>query len=104
MSPRYRKKKEAVENPDVTPEVTGADAPADEAEFGSAGNGADPFESDLAGTTRRSRSIDEEGDGEDIIPDRIDQYREREEGEEEEREITAQPSERQEEDAVTAVP
>ena len=105
MSPRYRKKKDEVDRSEETAELTGADAAADEAEFGSAGNGADPFEADLAGTTRRSRSIEEEGDSEDIVPDRIDQYREESSEEEgEEREVTAQPSERPEEDAATAVP
>lgn len=103
MSPRYRKKPADVDqSDDVTPELTGSDAPPDEAEFGSAGNGADPFDADLAGTTRRSRSIDDEGDGEDIVPDRIDSYRDASE-DDEEHEITAQPAERPE-DAANAVP
>lgn len=100
MSPRYRKKTYDVDRSDVTPELTGSDAPADEAEFGSAGNGADPFETDLSGTTRKSRSIDDEGDGEDIVPDRIDRYSD---SDEEGEEITAQPAERPE-DAANAVP
>lgn len=101
MSPRYRKKHGEIDRSDETPELTGSDAPPDEAEFGSAGNGADPFEADLSGTTRQSRSIDEEGDGEDIVPDRIDRYRD--ESEDEREEITAQPAERPE-DAANAVP
>ena len=58
---------------DETPELTGADASADEAEFGSAGNGADPFETDLSGTSRRSRSIEPEPDAADIRPDQVRQ-------------------------------
>jgi hypothetical protein len=55
-----------------TPELTGADAAPDEADFGSAGNGADPFEADLAGTSRRSRSLEPEPDAADIRPDQVE--------------------------------
>jgi len=54
------------------PELTGADAPPEQAEFGSAGNGADPFEADLSGTSRQSRALEPEADASDIRPDQVE--------------------------------
>lgn len=111
MSPRVRRKRnDQPDRSDETKELTGDDASVDEADFGSAGNGADPFEADLQGTTRKSRSVEPEAEGEDINPDRIERYpelagageglveEEAEDEEEEEREITAQPTENAEPD------
>lgn len=57
-----------------TPELTGTDAPAEEAEFGSAGNGADPFEADLAGTSAEQRALEPEPNAPDIRPDRVERH------------------------------
>ena len=56
---------------EVTPELTGADAAPDEADVGSAGNGADPFGGDLSGTSRKTRSLEPEPDASDILPDQV---------------------------------
>lgn len=103
MSPRLRRNRNDEQDPsDTTPELTGDDASADEAEVGSAGNGANPFEAtDLQGTTRQSRSIEQEGEGEDIGPDRVDQYPELNDGRDEDdddAEVTARPSDHAEPD------
>ncbi|HWV38108.1 MAG TPA: hypothetical protein VN033_06480 [Vulgatibacter sp.] len=55
---------------DVTRELTGRDADMDEAEVGSAGNGADPFGADLEG----GLPVDVEAEPDrpdDIVPDEI---------------------------------
>jgi len=87
------------EGPEQTPELTGADAAPEEAEFGSAGNGADPFEADLAGTSRQSRALEPEPDASDIRPDRVEAGPEAEPPGEEEEEPTARPTEWPDSDA-----
>lgn len=88
-------------DPEETAELTGSDAPAEEADFGSAGNGADPFGADLAGTSPDTRSLEPEPRARDIRPDRLEQHPEKTEGEGEEEapEPTAQPTEWPELDA-----
>lgn len=77
---------------DTTRELTGRDADMDEAEVGSAGNGADPFGADLQGGL--PVDIEAEPDRpDDIVPDEIERWP----GQpaDEDRELTAQPSEPQ---------
>ena len=74
---------------DETKELTGFDAAMSEAEFGSAGNGADPYEGDLSGGIQ---PIEDEASGEDIGPDEVRRFPLASDEEEEEREITAQPN------------
>ncbi|MFL5318322.1 MAG: hypothetical protein ACJ790_01600 [Myxococcaceae bacterium] len=90
-----------------TQELTGADAAPDEAEYGSAGNGADPFEADLSGAKPWLEAVEPGSEGQDVAPDRVDRYKELErqagaeedeEEEDEDREITARPSEHSEPD------
>jgi hypothetical protein len=63
---------------DVTRELTGTDAPRDEAEQGSAGNGASPWGADRTGVRSEPGFEDEyhlEGDPSspaDIIPDKLE--------------------------------
>jgi len=77
---------------EVTRELTGFDATMDEAEAGDAGNGADPWGADMAGGL--PRSIEDEPDRpDDIVPDREERWP----GQpaDEDREVTAQPADRQ---------
>lgn len=77
---------------ETTRELTGFDATMDEAEAGDAGNGADPWGADMTGGP--PRSIEEEPDRpDDIVPDRYERWP----GQpaDEDRELTAQPVERQ---------
>ena len=80
-------------DPEETAELTGSDAPAEEADFGSAGNGADPFEADLAGTSPDSRSLEPEPRARDIRPDGLERHVEKSKEGEEQPEPTAQPTE-----------
>ena len=76
-----------------TSELTGRDATMDEADAGDAGNGADPWGGDFTGGP--PRDIEEEPDRpEDIVPDAIQRFP----GQpvDQDREVTAQPSERPE--------
>lgn len=83
----------APRNDERTEEITGHNASMDEAEIGTAGNGADFYGGDLTGGGP-SPIEDEPDNPEDILPDQIERLGEGEsEGEEEEREITAQPHE-----------
>lgn len=61
--------------------------------------GADPFEADLTGTTRQSRSLEPESDASDIRPDRVEAGPGAEVPEEE-AEPTARPSEWPDTDAL----
>lgn len=75
---------------DTSRELTGRDANMDEAEVGSAGNGADPYGADLYGGL--PVGIEEDPDRpDDIVPDEIERWP----GQpaDEDRELTAQPSE-----------
>lgn len=83
---------------DRTHEVTGADAPRDDAETGSAGNGASAFGADLTGVGSPAPEYEDEyhlerdpSDAEDIAPDKVEKGYE--EPDAEDREITARPSE-----------
>jgi hypothetical protein len=60
--------------PEQTPELTGSDAHAEEAELGSAGNGADPFEADLSGTSEEQRALEPEPKARDIRPDHVERH------------------------------
>lgn len=64
---------------DVTREVTGEDAPRDDAETGSAGNGASAFGADLTGEKSPAPAYEDEyhleedpSHPEDILPDKIE--------------------------------
>jgi len=75
---------------EVTRELTGTDAHMDEAAIGDAGNGADPFGADLAGGP--PTPIEDPPDlPHDILPDEVETWP----GQpaDQERELTAQPSE-----------
>lgn len=78
---------------ELTEEVTGQNASMDEAEIGTAGNGADYYGGDLTGGA--PLPIEEEPDlPDDILPDQIERLGEKgEPSSEEEGEITAQPNE-----------
>jgi hypothetical protein len=82
------------EHSERTDELTGADATMDEADIGSAGNGADPYGGDLTGGL--PAPIEAEPEAEDLLPDQIARFPEgvTPEASEEERELTAQPDER----------
>lgn len=74
--------------PETLPkELTGFDATPEEADIGSAGNGASFAGADLSGGVRE---LEEEAEASDILPDQLRYY-----AEPEEQELTAQPSERQ---------
>lgn len=75
---------------EVTRELTGWDATMDEADIGDAGNGADPFGADLTGGFPIGLEA-EPDQPDDIVPDRVERWP----GQpaDEDREITAQPSE-----------
>ncbi len=67
---------EETDNPDSTPEITGAEAPLSEAARGSAGNGASPWGADLTSVTtagadendERTDLFEDEPDAPDIVP------------------------------------
>lgn len=73
---------------DRTPGVTGHDATFGQAEYGDAGNGADPYTDLVGGVT----PLEDEGNGADIGPDEVRLFPRESDEEEEEREITAQPN------------
>ncbi len=75
-----------------TGELTGADASMDEAEYGDAGNGADPDGGDLAGRPPQPLEPDP-ANAEDILPDQIRHFPHGRRGVEEEAEVTARPNE-----------
>jgi hypothetical protein len=76
---------------DRTEEITGYNASMDEAEIGTAGNGADIHGADLTGGV--PIPIQDEPDfPDDILPDQIEHFNEGGERDEEV-EVTAQPSE-----------
>jgi hypothetical protein len=77
---------------ETTRELTGYDATMDEAEIGDAGNGADPWGADMTGGPRRAME-DEPDQPDDIVPDTVSRWP----GQpaDEDRELTAQPAERQ---------
>ncbi|MBX5484500.1 MAG: hypothetical protein IRZ16_21980 [Myxococcaceae bacterium] len=90
----------ASQKADETHELTGADAPREQAETGSAGNGASPFDEDFAGVEfdPPPDTFEEEyrfernpSHAEDIGPDKIEKGFE--EPGAEDREYSAQPSE-----------
>lgn len=81
---------------DVTREVTGDDAARQDAEFGSAGNGASPYGADLTGVESPAPEYEDEyhlegdpGDPNDISPDKVE--RGFEAPGEEDRDYTARP-------------
>lgn len=74
-----------------TVELTGADASMDEAEYGDAGNGADPDGGDLAGRPPQPLEPDP-ADPEDILPDQIRRFPHTRRMEDES-EVTARPNE-----------
>lgn len=79
---------------DVTDELMGHDATMDEAEVGSAGNGASPFGADFTGGY--PEPIEERPDDPaDILPDRVEDWPGlgADEVREGERELTARPTE-----------
>lgn len=83
---------------DQTRELTGEDAPRDDAETGSAGNGASDWGADLTGEETPAPEFEEQyklerdpGDPEDISPDHLEKGFE--EPGEEDREYTARPDE-----------
>ncbi|MEN9800691.1 MAG: hypothetical protein RL653_4388 [Pseudomonadota bacterium] len=61
-------------DPEQTPELTGSDARVEEAESGSAGNGADPFGADLSGTSADQRALQPEPKARDIRPDHVERH------------------------------
>jgi len=71
--------------------VTGFDASADEADIGSAGNGVDPFDGDLQGGRE---DMEDEPSGRDIDTDQIKKMAG--EPDEDDLEISAKPTEKQE--------
>ncbi|WP_373047428.1 hypothetical protein [Vulgatibacter sp.] len=76
---------------EVTRELTGRDANMGEADVGDAGNGVDYWGADLTGGL--PRPIEDEPDRpDDIVPDRVERWP----GQpaDEDRELTAQPTER----------
>lgn len=79
---------------DVTREVVGVDADMDEARVGSAGNGASPYGADFTGGYPEQLEAFPDQPA-DITPDRIERWPglPAEAEEEEEREVTARPSE-----------
>lgn len=79
------------EREERTQELTGFDATIEEAEIGSAGNGAAPYGADLTGGLPRELEADPDRPS-DIVPDQIDQL-EIVARDEEERELTARPAE-----------
>jgi hypothetical protein len=81
---------------DVTPELTGADAGAEDAEYGSAGDGASPFGADLTGYQSPAPDYEEEyrlepdpGHPEDQAMDQVE--RGFSDPEDEDREYSARP-------------
>jgi hypothetical protein len=75
-----------------TREVTGLDAAASEADIGSAGNGAAPFGADLTGGRA---DFEDEPSGRDIATDNVEKHEDAgDEEDEDEREISARPSEK----------
>ncbi|HCF56849.1 MAG TPA: hypothetical protein DFS52_02495 [Myxococcales bacterium] len=78
-----------------TDELTGFDATMDEAEPGSAGNGAAPYGADMTGGL--PKPVEDTGESEDILPDQVQFFPSGVTPEvppEEEPELSAQPSER----------
>lgn len=71
MASRMRRRRRTLD--ERTDEVTGADASMDEAEYGDAGNGADPDGGDLAGRPPQPLEPDP-ADPEDILPDQIRRF------------------------------
>ena len=81
---------------DVTPELTGAEAKREDAETGSAGNGASPWGADRSGITgepefeSQYQLEDDPSAPRDIVPDKFEQGFS--DPNEEDREYTARPS------------